>query len=302
MDSPSKYRARVRVLMLATCSGAKRGANSITTRPPGNSTYSVLSGSSGRQSAGVEAARTSAMLGCLAAGAGRPIKKASAHGIKNLRLRSMHQVLHKSASRLAEGRMRRILVSMPCVAGVAWRRANAPWQRSGVSGRRRPDAGRAGRHGQAGGMGQPATRSPSTPSTEKPDAAAKKAFNAGVKSLATAHEFEEVAAKATNPDKKAGALDKVGDAYGKALDQFTEALSNKGDMVEAWNQCGLHASAPGRVTTNRSTTTTIRWRSSRICSRPSSIAPRPIWRSIGWRKRRPRTWICSTTRARWRIN
>ena len=72
-------------------------------------------------------------------------------------------------------------------------------------------------------------------SSEKPDAAARKAFKAGVKSLSRAHEFEEVAEKATNPDKKADALDKVNDAYGKALDQFTEALSNKGDMVEAWN-------------------------------------------------------------------
>ena len=30
----------------------------------------------------------------------------------------------------------------------------------------------------------------------------------------------------------------MGDAYGKALDQFTEALSNKGDMYEAWNKVG----------------------------------------------------------------
>ena len=28
------------------------------------------------------------------------------------------------------------------------------------------------------------------------------------------------------------------DAYSKALDQFTEALSNKSDMVEAWNNVG----------------------------------------------------------------
>ena len=63
----------------------------------------------------------------------------------------------------------------------------------------------------------------------------KKAFNAGVKSLNKARELEETAAKATNPDKKAAALDKLGDAYNKALDQFTEALSNKGDMVDAWN-------------------------------------------------------------------
>lgn len=95
-----------------------------------------------------------------------------------------------------------------------------------------------GRGGMSQGGAPPSTDSPQ-PSTEKPDAAAKKAFNAGVKSLNRAREFEEVAAKATNPDKKAGALEKVGDAYNKALDQFTEALSNKGDMVEAWNYAGF---------------------------------------------------------------
>jgi tetratricopeptide (TPR) repeat protein len=91
--------------------------------------------------------------------------------------------------------------------------------------------------GRSGGN-QSGSEMPSTPVVEKPDAGAKKAFAAGVKSLNRAHEFEEVAAKATNPDKKAGALEKVGDAYSRALDQFTEALSNKGDMVDAWNYAG----------------------------------------------------------------
>src|SRR5580698_5299842 len=36
--------------MFATCFGATRGASSITTRPPGSSMYSVLSGSGERQS------------------------------------------------------------------------------------------------------------------------------------------------------------------------------------------------------------------------------------------------------------
>lgn len=97
-----------------------------------------------------------------------------------------------------------------------------------------PMGGRPG----GGGSISPGSEDAPTQSTEKPDAAAKKAFKAGVKSLAKAHELEEAAAKATNPDKKATALDKLGDAYNKALDQFTEALSNKGDMVEAWNYAG----------------------------------------------------------------
>jgi tetratricopeptide (TPR) repeat protein len=92
--------------------------------------------------------------------------------------------------------------------------------------------------GRGGGMSQPGADMPSTPAPEKPDAAARKAFNAGVKSLNKAREFEDIAAKATNPDKKATALGKQSDAYGKALDQFTEALSNKGDMVDAWNDVG----------------------------------------------------------------
>jgi tetratricopeptide (TPR) repeat protein len=96
--------------------------------------------------------------------------------------------------------------------------------------------------GGRSGMGQPGMSQPSaeTPgaSLEKPDAAAKKAFNAGVKSLSRAREFEEAAVRATNPEKRAGAMEKVGDAYNRALDQFTEALSNKGDMVDAWNYAG----------------------------------------------------------------
>ncbi|HWG72338.1 MAG TPA: tetratricopeptide repeat protein [Steroidobacteraceae bacterium] len=88
------------------------------------------------------------------------------------------------------------------------------------------------------GMGVPGDEMPSTPATEKPDAAARKAYAAAMKSLNRAHEYEEAAAKAPNEDKKSAALEKVGDAYNRALDQFTEALSNKGDMVDAWNHVG----------------------------------------------------------------
>jgi len=100
--------------------------------------------------------------------------------------------------------------------------------------------GAAAQWDQALGQGYPSGRPPPVQtggspsgdevpntSTEKPDAAAKKAFNAGVKSLNKARELE-----------KTGALDKAGDAYSRALDQFTEALSNKGDMVDAWNYAG----------------------------------------------------------------
>src|ERR1700727_723393 len=108
-DRPLKYPERARVLMLATCSGANSGANSMTTRPVGNSTYKVFSGSNARQSDGLEAASTSGMLGCLAASAGCD-KIMSAQGIKNLRLAIMHAVLHKTLNSRPGGEMRRILM------------------------------------------------------------------------------------------------------------------------------------------------------------------------------------------------
>ena len=115
--------------------------------------------------------------------------------------------------------MRRILIGSLVL--LAWLGAAAPWDQARAQGypNSRPAPVQTG--GSRSGDEIPNT------STEKPDAAAKKAFNAGVKSLNKARELE-----------KNGALDKAGDAYGRALDQFTEALSNKGDMVEAWNNAG----------------------------------------------------------------
>jgi tetratricopeptide (TPR) repeat protein len=99
-----------------------------------------------------------------------------------------------------------------------------------------------GGRGQMPGGGAPTMGapddSPPSASTEKPDVAANKAFKAGMKSLDKAKQLEAAAAAATNPDKKAKELEKLGDAYNRALDEFTEALSNKGDMVEAWRNVG----------------------------------------------------------------
>jgi tetratricopeptide (TPR) repeat protein len=133
--------------------------------------------------------------------------------------------------------MRRI--SIGCLVVLAWLGAGTPPAVAGGQGY--PGGGGqmpGGRPGMGSGMNQPGSELPSTPAADKPDAAAKKAFNAGVKSLNRAREFEEVAAKAANPDKKAAAMEKVGDAYNRALDLFTEALSNQGDMVDAWNYAG----------------------------------------------------------------
>jgi tetratricopeptide (TPR) repeat protein len=87
-------------------------------------------------------------------------------------------------------------------------------------------------------MGQPEEPMSTSSSGEKPEVAAKKAFTAAMKALNKAKEFEAMAAAAPNADKKAKALEKMGDDYNKALDLFTEALSNKGDMVEAWDNVG----------------------------------------------------------------
>ena len=93
--------------------------------------------------------------------------------------------------------------------------------------------------GRSSGISRPGEGIPSSPAaSDKPDAAATKAYTAGLKSLAKAHDYESAAAAARNPDKKAAALEKMEDAYYRALDQFTEALSNKGDLYDAWNKVG----------------------------------------------------------------
>ena len=88
MASPFQKPSRASVRMLATCSGAKPGASSITTRPPGTSMYSVLAGSSVRQSASGEASRISLALryfgGSAACAAGRANRQASSRGVRRM--------------------------------------------------------------------------------------------------------------------------------------------------------------------------------------------------------------------------
>jgi len=90
--------------------------------------------------------------------------------------------------------------------------------------------GQMGGPGQRPGGGQMSQPSdaviPSPP--EKSDAAAKKIFNAGLKSYNKANDLAA-----------SGNLEKANDNYTRALDQFTEALSNKGDMYEAWKYVGF---------------------------------------------------------------
>ena len=72
-----------------------------------------------------------------------------------------------------------------------------------------------------------------------PEEKAKQSYNAGIKSIKKAKDYEADAAKASLPAKKAKATDKANKAYNKALEQFTDAVTNKADMVEAWNYIGF---------------------------------------------------------------
>jgi tetratricopeptide (TPR) repeat protein len=87
----------------------------------------------------------------------------------------------------------------------------------------------------AGGMPDEAP----SPTEEKPDIAVKKALKAATKALDKAKALEADAAAAKDPDKKAKDMDRVSDQYNIALDAFTEALSHKSDLVEAWDQVGF---------------------------------------------------------------
>ena len=109
-----------------------------------------------------------------------------------------------------------------------------------------PGGGPGGRGQVPPGGGLPDEPPTSSSYSDKPDLAAKKAYKAGMKALDKAKALEAEAAAATNPDKRAKDMEKVGDHYNAALDAFTEALSNKGDMVDAWDQVGyvhLHLGA-----------------------------------------------------------
>jgi len=166
----------------------------------------------------------------------RAREKVNAHRSKNLILIPARSVVHTLESGRPEGRMHRILLTCLALAAAALGSDGAL-----AAGQMMP-GGQGGMGGQGmgrgSGMNQPSEEMPSTPAVEKPDAAAKKAYTAGMKSLNKAKEYAAEAANAQNADKKNSALIKLNDAYGRALDQFTEALSNSGDMVDAWNNVG----------------------------------------------------------------
>jgi tetratricopeptide (TPR) repeat protein len=94
----------------------------------------------------------------------------------------------------------------------------------------------------AGGMPD----EPPTVADDKPDVAVRKDLRIANKALEKAKALEADAASTKDPDRKAKDMEKLGDQYNLALDAFTEALSNKSDLVEAWDQVGyihLHLGA-----------------------------------------------------------
>src|SRR5580700_9638795 len=112
-----------------------------------------------------------------------------------------------------------LLVAAVALCGLQVRTADAQGMPGGMPG------GMGGGRGQvppgAGGMPDEAP----TPSEDKPDVAVKKALEAD-------------AAATKDPDKRAKDMDRVSDQYNYALDAFTDALSHKSDLVEAWDQVG----------------------------------------------------------------
>ena len=71
-----------------------------------------------------------------------------------------------------------------------------------------------------------------------PEDAAKSAYNSGVRSIKKAQDYEADAAKASNPEKSAKALDKAHQNYSKALEEFIDAVSQQPKMYQAWNYIG----------------------------------------------------------------
>ena len=93
--------------------------------------------------------------------------------------------------------------------------------------------------GPGGAYGAPDISAP-VPMEEKPDKLAAKAYKAAMKTMDKAHEQEAILAKETDPDKRGRAREKLEDAYGRAIEQFTAVIRNQ-ETYDAWNQiCYVH--------------------------------------------------------------
>jgi tetratricopeptide (TPR) repeat protein len=69
--------------------------------------------------------------------------------------------------------------------------------------------------------------------------AAKSAYNAGVRNLKKAQEYDAESAKASTPEKAAKAHDKAQKAYHDSVGSFIDAVGADPKMYEAWNYLGF---------------------------------------------------------------
>ena len=91
-----------------------------------------------------------------------------------------------------------------------------------------------------GGGSMPSGGSSAGTSTQRsPDDAAKSAYNAGVKYVKRAQEYDADAAKASTPEKIAKAHEKAQKSYREALESFIDAVGAQPKMYQAWNYLGF---------------------------------------------------------------
>jgi tetratricopeptide (TPR) repeat protein len=69
--------------------------------------------------------------------------------------------------------------------------------------------------------------------------AAKSAYNAGVRTIKKAQDYDAEAAKASTPEKAAKAHDKAQKAYHDSIGSFIDAVGADPKMYEAWNYLGF---------------------------------------------------------------
>jgi tetratricopeptide (TPR) repeat protein len=93
-----------------------------------------------------------------------------------------------------------------------------------------------------GGGSMPSGGSPAGMAASSPRAVedtAKSAYNAGVRSIKKAQEYDADAAKASTPEKIAKAREKAQKYYRESLASFIDAVGAQPKMYEAWNYLGF---------------------------------------------------------------
>jgi tetratricopeptide (TPR) repeat protein len=88
--------------------------------------------------------------------------------------------------------------------------------------------------GSPGGSSGMVTATPRSPVD-----AAKSAYNAGVRNIKKALEYDADSAKASTPEKAAKAHDKAQKAYRDSVSSFIDAVGADQKMYEAWNYLGF---------------------------------------------------------------